>query len=125
MYSVKKNSIVLIGKSDANNETGPKIISSLQNRGVISVVVGDYHNGALTDDGKLLTWGSYSNGALGLGPRNSWERVDIPSEVSFNHDSGRCGTKFCFAVAAAGWHTGALVFEFEVSSTRLASSFTK
>lgn len=31
------------------------------------MVLGDYHFGALTENGTMLTWGQYSNGALGLG----------------------------------------------------------
>ena len=45
----------------------PRVIPELQYKSVISVVLGDYHYGALTSTGKLLTWGAYSNGALGLG----------------------------------------------------------
>ncbi len=44
----------------------PEIIPSLQNGNVISVIIGASHFGALTGDGKLLTWGDYSFGALGL-----------------------------------------------------------
>ena len=55
------------------NEFRPTIVPALQNRSVISVVLGDYHYGALTATGKLLTWGAYSKGALGLG-----NPIDIP-----------------------------------------------
>ncbi|KAL4267072.1 hypothetical protein AB1N83_000676 [Pleurotus pulmonarius] len=47
--------------------TQPEIIPILQYQSIISVVTGDYHHGVLTSTGKLLTWGSYSSGALGLG----------------------------------------------------------
>jgi SCF-associated factor 1 len=45
----------------------PTVLPGLQNRNIISVVLGDYHFGALTEDGTLLTWGKYSAGAIGLG----------------------------------------------------------
>ncbi|KAI0343294.1 RCC1/BLIP-II [Trametopsis cervina] len=47
----------------------PIILPSLQSprNKVISVILGDYHFGALTDSGKILTWGAFSKGALGLG----------------------------------------------------------
>lgn len=47
----------------------PTIIPALQSphNSIISVVLGDYHYGALTSDGRLLTWGAFSKGALGLG----------------------------------------------------------
>ena len=114
----------------------PTIHSTLQYRSVISVVLGDYHFGALTADGKLLTWGDYSKGAIGLGdPREipagqpggygteemrtmmisrgyggTPAKVNTPTEVKF--EKGR--ETFCFAAAAAGWHTGALVIDLEV-----------
>jgi hypothetical protein len=40
-------------------ESQPTILPKLQNQGVISVVLGDYHFGALTASGKLFTWGKY------------------------------------------------------------------
>lgn len=99
--------------------------------------MGDYHNAALTADGKLFTWGKYSNGALGLGDpfklepgspgafateseRNSAGRrgpsheLRIPTEVRFDHTEKNSRNRFCFAATAAGWHTGALVIDLEV-----------
>jgi hypothetical protein len=105
-------------------------------------VLGDYHCGALTADGQLLTWGQYSHGALGLGVptelplgtpggysaesqliqsrRSQWgplepPKVASPSPVHFNHGPNPGGRRFCFAATAAGWHTGALVVCLEVS----------
>ena len=101
--------------------------------------MGDYHNAALTADGKLLTWGQYSNGALGLGDplelepgspgafataaqrdlarergRGTPQEVSIPTEVRFDHTGKTPRDRFCFAATAAGWHTGALVIDLEV-----------
>ena len=45
----------------------PTVIPSLKYRSVISVVLGDYHYGALAGAGKLLAWGQFAKGALGLG----------------------------------------------------------
>jgi hypothetical protein len=132
-----------MGDVDTNEEAQPKIIPELQNRGVISIVLGDYHYGALTADGQLPAWGQYSHGALGLGMptelplgapggyetesqrsqarRSHWgplepPRVVSPSPVHFNHGQNPGGRRFCFAATAAGWHTGALVVCLEVSS---------
>ena len=76
-YSTGAESLVLMGRIDTDAPSPPPhlprpslrpiIIPALQYRSVISVVVGDYHYGALTSTGKLLTWGSFSQGALGLG----------------------------------------------------------
>jgi SCF-associated factor 1 len=54
-YSVGTASVVLMSFNDASTEV-PKIIPALQNRGIISVVLGDYFKAALTASGKLLTW---------------------------------------------------------------------
>ncbi|KAH9990568.1 regulator of chromosome condensation 1/beta-lactamase-inhibitor protein II [Russula vinacea] len=129
-------SIILMGDVRTDEDSQPKIIPELQNRSVISVPLGDYHYGALTADGQLLTWGQYSHGALGLGVptelplgapggyssesqlsesrRSSWgplipPKVAAPSLVNFNHGKNPGGRRFCFAATAAGWHTGALV----------------
>lgn len=140
-YSTGSSSIVLMGDIDTTDESEPKIIPDLQNRSVISIVLGDYHNGALTATGKLLTWGAYSSGALGLGDpvdlpvgapggfatRNAHLRaqsqgrgeppaVEVPTEVRFDHGRKHPKDRFCFSASAAGWHTGALVIDLEVSN---------
>ncbi|KAI0306063.1 RCC1/BLIP-II [Multifurca ochricompacta] len=136
------SSVILMGDVRTNSDSQPKIIPKLQNRSVISIVLGDYHYGALTVDGQLLTWGQYSHGALGLGiptelplgapggysaeaqliqARSSqWGPLEPPSVVSpspvhFNHGQNPGGKRFCFAATAAGWHTGALIICLEVS----------
>ena len=139
-YSTGSASIVLLGDTNTTPFSQPNIIPTLQNRSIISVVMGDYHNAALTADGKLLTWGQYSNGALGLGDpfelepgspgafatasqrdlarerrRDRPPEVRIPTEVRFDHTAGKKPRdRFCFAATAAGWHTGALVIDLEV-----------
>ncbi|MCO5585360.1 hypothetical protein L7F22_039293 [Adiantum nelumboides] len=60
--------IVLLGSNDAHLR--PKIIPELQGIGVIKVVQGDWHSGALLLDGSVITWGSQSNGALG-----TWDSI--------------------------------------------------
>ncbi|PPQ78400.1 hypothetical protein CVT25_011623 [Psilocybe cyanescens] len=137
-YSTGSSSIVLVGDTEAKPDSPPKIIPELQNKSIISVVIGDYHNAALTANGKLMTWGAYSNGALGLGDplklepgtpgayansrvrdlaverrRGEPPAVNTPSEVRFDHNSKTPRDRFCFAATAAGWHTGALVIDLE------------
>jgi len=126
-----------MGDTDTTPDTVPKIIPALQNKAVISVVLGDYHNAALTAGGKLLTWGAYSAGALGLGDpaelepgtpgayaiarggeqrrRREPPAVQVPTEVRFDHGAKKPKDRFCFAATAAGWHTGALVIDLDVS----------
>lgn len=126
-----------------------EVIPELQYKSVISVVIGDYHNAALTADGKLYTWGAFSGGALGLGvpkdlpvgapggyqtvdqmnrARQGWNvpvpDVQKPTEVRFDHGDKEESQKFCFAATAAGWHTGALVIDLssKVSSSGLVGN---
>ncbi|KAF9240700.1 regulator of chromosome condensation 1/beta-lactamase-inhibitor protein II [Melanogaster broomeanus] len=137
-YSTGSNSVVLMGSNETNTDSEPRILPALQNINVISVVLGDYHFGALTSTGKLLTWGQYSRGALGLGDplkleagqpggfatqqqRQTAARHGInhppavmePTEVRFDHEEKRSKKRFCFAATAAGWHMGALVIDLE------------
>jgi len=150
-YSTGSSSVVLIGDTESKPETEPNVIQELQNKSVISVVIGDYHNAALTANGKLLTWGAYSNGALGLGDPTKLEpgtpggfadersktltqergrsgelpEVNIPTEVRFDHNSKTPRDRFCFSATAAGWHTGALVIDLEVRSVLRLFAITK
>lgn len=120
--------MVLKGEVETSPASLPIVIPELQNRSVISVVLGDYHFGALTSSGKLLTWGGYCKGALGLGDpgklsagspgaanlgRGPPSDVTAPSEVRFDHGLKAEGRveRYCFAAAASGWHTGALVID--------------
>lgn len=134
-YSTGSSSTILMGDTETSANSPPEIMPALQDRSIISVMLGDYHFGALTSTGQLLTWGSYSHGALGLGiptdlplgapggyqtPQDvetartrRWllepPKVEEPAEVDFNLGRKKAGKKFCFAASAAGWHTGALV----------------
>ncbi|KAF5336079.1 hypothetical protein D9611_006435 [Ephemerocybe angulata] len=128
-YSTGSSSLVLIGEDSATAVTEPDIKPELQNRSVISVAIGDWHNAALTADGKVLTWGAFSSGALGLGdpaklppgapggyPNDGQRRrrppqVDTPSPVRFDWGTKEPRDRFAFAITAAGWHTGALVMD--------------
>ncbi|TFK51824.1 RCC1/BLIP-II [Heliocybe sulcata] len=137
-YSPGSSSIVLMGSASTTPDSNPEIIPQLQNKNVISVVLGDYHYGALTSTGKLYTWGAYSKGALGLGDPRTIEpgtaggftteqqrsrardhrfgtppRVEVPTEVKFDYGKKKKRDMFCFAAAAAGWHMGALVVDLD------------
>lgn len=125
-----------MGKREDNGGVARDILPQLQNRGVIGVTLGDYHFGALTSEGELLTWGKYQAGSLGLGDPSKIEAgkpggyatkatrlwgsarprwlgtppdVTVPTAVTFGKGRG----KFCFSAEAAGWHFGALVLDLE------------
>ncbi|KAG1881190.1 regulator of chromosome condensation 1/beta-lactamase-inhibitor protein II [Suillus subluteus] len=141
-YSPGSSSVILLGSHETHADSNPVILPALQNNDIISVVLGDYHYGALTSTGKLLTWGEYSRGALGLGDpgmlppgqpggyrTEARKRAAVsnggpyppgisePAEVSFGHGEAQKDKMFCFAVAAAGWHMGALVIDLEPQAT--------
>ena len=134
-----------MGSGASRVNTEPTIIPELQNKHVISVVLGDYHYGAVTSTGKLLTWGIYSHGALGLGDpvklavgapggfATEHQRmaamagrmptpapVSVPTEVRFDHGKQTRKERFCFAAAASGWHMGALVIDLDVRPFKLS-----
>ncbi|KAG8768513.1 hypothetical protein FRC16_007008, partial [Serendipita sp. 398] len=134
-YSIGKDSVVLMGTDATNPASNPTIHPSLQNKGVISIVLGDYHYGALLESGKLLSWGAVT--ATGLGDpfkiepgqpggfRTKEERnrgldtyqeipdVSSPTEVRFDHALTKSRERFVFGAAASGWHMGALVVDLE------------
>ena len=126
--------MILMGGSRITPKTLPTIIPGLQNRSDISVVSGYDHFGALTSSGKLLMWGKYSFGALGLGDprtlpigslggyateeqqveaRGYPPDVTVPTEVKFDHGLETDGRvkKYCLAAAAYGNSTAALVID--------------
>lgn len=132
-----------MGQNDASPTTNPTVTPTLQNRGVISIVLGDYHFGALLENGKLLTWGSPSGTGLGDpyeiepgqpgGFRTLQDRerahsietvpaISNPTEVKFDHGLKHPRERFAFSVAASGWHTGAIVVDLEEVSHTLTES---
>lgn len=107
---------VLLGKLSSDDDICEPIISDkLQNKGIIQIAIGDYHYIALTDKGKLLSWGleSQANGCLGLGKLletsdgsviavRSDLRVPDPQEIK-KPSPGKW-----LAVSSSGWHAGGL-----------------
>ncbi|CUS09757.1 unnamed protein product [Tuber aestivum] len=94
---------------------------------IVDIAFGDYHGLALTDEGRILSWGTESQmcGSLGLGDRlpgmggRGFADLEVtePEVVSFRPPGqgaasieGEDKTKYyAFNIAAAGWHSGALV----------------
>ncbi|KAI8647833.1 regulator of chromosome condensation 1/beta-lactamase-inhibitor protein II [Parasitella parasitica] len=100
-FAVYTKDKVMIGNVDATSDTEPTRLSELDNHDVCKVSFGDYHTGALTSQGKLLTWGNYSSGALGHG-NISQEYQPIPKCVEALND------KFVFAIGFGGWQSSVL-----------------
>lgn len=58
---------VMLGKATSNVVAQrATIVPELQGKGVIKIVFGDWHCGALTDAGHVFTWGGWQDGALGV-----------------------------------------------------------
>ncbi|KAF7360781.1 RCC1/BLIP-II protein [Mycena venus] len=140
-YSLGSFSVVLMGNTDTTEESPPHIEPALQNKSVISIVVGDWHNAALTASGKLLTWGGYSGRSVGTrGPHHALPPgtpgafeteelrlralnrglgtpagTEVPTEVRFDHATRveRPKERFCFAACAGGWQCAALVIDLD------------
>ena len=136
-----------MGKFDPDTQEWNTIVQpELQSRGVISVVLGDYHYGALLEDGKLLTWGEIRGCGLGdpytlpagvpggfkteeeKSNAHKWlvplsEPVEVPTEVRFDHGLKQKREYFVFGVAAAGFHMGALAID--LGEVRRLLSFTR
>jgi SCF-associated factor 1 len=92
--------IVILGNKDQLSQ--PIIVADLQGIGVIKVSHGDYHSGALTSDGRVLSWGKQSNGALG-----TWDSTETPENaqniLSIDQTRTMAGPQF----RAGGLITGA------------------
>jgi SCF-associated factor 1 len=121
---------VLIGDVHTGSDTQPTIEAGLQHRGIINLSWGDWHGLALCEDGSVLSWGRelWKNGCLGMGYETLDEARDLGLRVE---DGGIVGAiprkipgfggkenKFAFCVAAAGWHSAALVADFKIKEVR-------
>jgi SCF-associated factor 1 len=111
VYSIEPDSVVLFGRRNFSPMNEPEIFPTLQGREFDSIVLGDYHYGALTMDGKLLTWGNADCSGLGY---SSTSVIHQPREVKFDYEQSGPKRWFVLGVAAAGWHMGALVADLEV-----------
>jgi SCF-associated factor 1 len=121
---------VLVGNVQTGPDTPPSIEEGLQHRGVIALSWGDWHGLALCEDGSVLSWGRelWKNGCLGMGYQSLDEAremglqvvdngivSDIPRKVP---GFGGEENNFAFCVAAAGWHSAALVADFKAQEVR-------
>jgi len=68
------------------------------------VEFGDHHQGLLTEDGQLRTWGAFADGALGHGDLRTG--CAIPTVVE-----GPLKNKFVIRVAMAGWQSACLAID--------------
>ncbi|KAF9432116.1 hypothetical protein BGZ76_011250 [Entomortierella beljakovae] len=94
---------VLWGKGDVQSSTLPTVIERLHSN-VTQIGFGDDHQGLLTEDGQLRTWGSFSNGALGQGDLRCG--CGIPTVVE-----GSLKNKIVIGIGMAGWQSACLAID--------------
>ncbi|KAG0202758.1 hypothetical protein BGX28_004801 [Mortierella sp. GBA30] len=100
---------VLLGRHDVQSDTRPIIMDQLVSN-ACQVEFGDHHQGILTEDGQLRTWGLFSEGALGHG--NLRTACAVPTVVE-----GPLKNKFVIGIGMAGWHSACLAIDMSEDKT--------
>ncbi|KAG0367678.1 hypothetical protein BGZ54_003474 [Gamsiella multidivaricata] len=94
---------VLLGKDDVQADTRPVVLERFYSD-VSQMAFGDHHQGLLTEDGLLRTWGSFSHGALGQGDLRLG--CEIPTVVE-----GPLKNKILIGIGMAGWQSVCLAID--------------
>lgn len=58
--------------------SAPALVVGLQSKKIVSASAGEMHSAAVTDDGKLYTWGCARHGRLGT--KDAWDHLLLDSE---------------------------------------------
>ena len=96
-----------LGHGDNSSRLEPTLVQgALADKTVVAVSCGATHTAALTDDGKVWTWGGGESGQLGHGEKNY---LSEPKELK-----GVLEHKKMIAVACGGYHTAALMLDGSV-----------
>jgi alpha-tubulin suppressor-like RCC1 family protein len=77
----------------------PRFVASLENEVITSIHMGEFHGVAVTNDGRLFSWGKNQCGQVGNGNRNN---VSMPIQIE------ALETKTIIAAAAGSGHTAAI-----------------
>ncbi|XP_074130227.1 putative E3 ubiquitin-protein ligase HERC6 isoform X2 [Sminthopsis crassicaudata] len=113
----KEGQLALSGKNASEKSYKPHSIGELQRHNVIYISCGDEHTAILTQDGKVLTFGSNNSGQLGHGLISRTrgpqiiESADLFSQIA-------CGSHHTLAYAC----TSGQVFSFGCGSQRQLNS---
>ncbi|KAF9576522.1 hypothetical protein EC968_008000 [Mortierella alpina] len=94
---------VLLGRHDVQAQSRPIIMERLVSN-ACQVEFGDHHQGLLTEDGQLRTWGAFCDGALGHGDLRI--ACAVPTVVE-----GPLKNKFVIRIGMAGWHSACLAID--------------
>lgn len=82
-----------MGHGDSINYQQPKEVEYLHGIHVVKIVSGNYHSVALSNIGQIYSWGSESNGGLGLG--NHKYASNIPRLIITTHFTHEIKSIFC------------------------------
>lgn len=76
-----------LGHSNFENSLAPKKIEYFSQNGlkIKKIECGDYFSMALTNDGKIYTWGMNNYGQLGLGQISHKLKINLPTEVGLRN----------------------------------------
>ncbi|RZF46926.1 hypothetical protein LSTR_LSTR013238 [Laodelphax striatellus] len=105
VYSWGSSKYGQLGVGKVMQSSQPRLIESLAHSRVVTVECGQYHSMALTDDGKLYTWGWGVHGQLGHG---SVEDHHYPTLVQ------NLSNEMCVSCSGGHAHTLALTAEGRV-----------
>ncbi|OAQ32316.1 RCC1/BLIP-II protein [Linnemannia elongata AG-77] len=100
---------VLLGKHDVQSDTCPIVLDRLLTN-ACQVEFGDHHQGLLTEDGQLRTWGAFCEGALGHGDLRAG--CAIPTVVE-----GPLKNRFVIKVGMGGWQSACLAIDMSEDRT--------
>lgn len=100
---------VLLGKHDVQSDTCPIVLDRLLTN-ACQVEFGDHHQGLLTEDGQLRTWGGFCEGALGHGDLRTG--CSIPTIVE-----GPLKNRFVTKVGMGGWQSACLAIDMNEDRT--------
>ncbi|KAG9326119.1 hypothetical protein KVV02_005624, partial [Mortierella alpina] len=106
---------VLLGRHDVQADSRPTIMERLVSN-AFQVEFGDHHQGLLTEDGQLRTWGAFCEGALGHGDLRA--ACPVPTVVE-----GPLKNKFVIRIGMAGWHSACLAIDMSEEKAFGSQSF--
>ncbi|KAI4308600.1 hypothetical protein L6164_031656 [Bauhinia variegata] len=79
------NSNYELGRGDKNGGWKPKPIPNMEDVRIIQIASGGYHSLALTDDGKVLSWGHGGHGQLGHATLQSQKIPTVIEALAHEH----------------------------------------
>lgn len=79
------NSNYELGRGDKIGGWKPRPVPSLENVKIIQIASGGYHSVALTDDGKVLSWGHGGQGQLGHGSVHNQKIPAVVEALAHEH----------------------------------------